>query len=125
MPTDLSFSLSPEPSSGGVARAALRERYAGTLPRAALADLELVVSELVTNAVEHGRGAIQVEVERRRQEIRGVVSDHGSGFAYRACALDGVHIRGRGLAIVDALTTRWGIHPGSTKVWFAISLPGT
>jgi hypothetical protein len=30
--------------------------------------------------------------------------------------------RGRGLAIVDALVTHWGIRPGSTQVWFDITL---
>jgi len=30
--------------------------------------------------------------------------------------------RGRWLAIVDALVTSWGIHHGSTQVWFDITL---
>ena len=125
MLTTLSLSLSPVPSAGGVARAALRERFGGALRRATFADLELVVSELVTNAVEHGRGAIRVEVKYTDREIRGTVSDRGGGFAYQLRELGGNGNRGRGLAIVDALVTRWGIRHGSTQVWFAITLRGT
>ena len=125
MPTELSLSLSPVPSAGAAARAALREHFGGEVRRATFADLELVVSELVTNAVEHGRGTIQVGVEHSEREIRGFVSDRGDGFAYQLRALDGTDSRGRGLAIVDALVTRWGIRHGSTQVWFAISLRGT
>ena len=125
MATELSLTLSPVPSAGRIARAALREHYAGALRRATFADLELVVSELVTNAVEHGRGTIRVLIEHSEEEIRGSVSDHGSGFAYRPRALGGTQDRGRGLAIVDVLVTKWGIRRGSTQVWFAISLRGT
>ena len=122
MPTELSLSLSPVPSAGGTARAALRKRFGSTLSRALLADLELVVSELVTNAVEHGRGTIRLEVEHTDRAIQGHVSDRGDGFAYEARELGGTGGRGRGLAIVDALVTRWGIRHGSTQVWFAITL---
>jgi anti-sigma regulatory factor (Ser/Thr protein kinase) len=125
MPTDLSLTLAPVPSSGGIARAAVREHFAGLLRKATFADLELVVSELVTNAVEHGRGTIRVEVTHTDHEIRGSVTDRGSGFAYEPRELSRTDDRGRGLAIVNALVTRWGIRHGSTQVWFAISLRGT
>jgi len=122
MPTDLSLSLSPAPCAGGLARVALREHFAGGLRRATFADLELVVSELVTNAIEHGRGTVQVEVSHSVPEVRGSVSDRGSGFDYALRDLGGTQDRGRGLAIVNALVTDWGIRRGSTQVWFAISL---
>ena len=82
MPTELSISLSPEPTAGATARVALRERFGDLLRRATFADLELVVSELVTNAVEHGNGTIRVELTHTDRELRGFVSDRGSGFAY-------------------------------------------
>lgn len=125
MPTELSLTLSPVPSAGALARAAVREHFAGGLRRSTFADLELVVSELVTNAVEHGRGAIRVEVTHSDREVRGFVSDRGSGFAYELREFGDTRDRGRGLAIVDALVTHWGIRHGSTQVWFAISLLGT
>lgn len=125
MPTELSLSLSPAPSAGGVARAALRERFAGGLRRSTLADLELVISELVTNAVANGRGTIRVEVTHTDREVRGFVSDRGSGFVYELREFGDTQESGRGLAIVNALVTHWGIRRGSTQVWFAISLRGT
>ena len=125
MTTDLSLTLSPVPSAGGVARVALREKFAGGLRRSTFADLELVVTELVTNAVEHGRGGIRLEVTHADHELRGFVSDRGSGFAYELREFSDTQDGGRGLAIVDALVTAWGIRRGSTQVWFAISLRGT
>ena len=125
MPTELSLTLSPVPSAGALARAAVRERFAGGLRRSTFADLELVVSELVTNAVEHGRGDIRIEVTHTDREVRGFVSDRGSGFAYELRDFADTRDRGRGLAIVDALVTHWGIRHGSTQVWFDISLLGT
>ena len=122
MPTELSLSLSSAPSAGGIARAALREHFAGGLRRATFADLELVVSELVTNAVEHGSGTIQVEVSHSVREVRGTVSDRGSGFDYELLDFGDTQESGRGLAIVNALVSHWGIRRGSTQVWFAISL---
>jgi anti-sigma regulatory factor (Ser/Thr protein kinase) len=122
--TELTLSLTAVPTAGGIARAALRERFAA-LPRATLANLELVVSELVTNAVEHGHGPVQLEVEAGEREIEGSVSDHGSGFAYQPREFNGTDDHGRGLGIVNALVTRWGVRRGSTHVWFEISVPGT
>ena len=122
MPTQLSLSLSSAPSAGGIARAALRERFGELLRRATLADLELVVSELVTNAVEHGHGAIRLDLKHTEREIRGSVTDRGSGFAYELRDFGDTQESGRGLAIVNALVTQWGIRRGSTHVWFAISL---
>ena len=122
--TELLLSLTAVPTAGGVARAALRERFAGALRRPTFADLELVVSELVTNAVDHGRGPIRLEVTQTTHEVRGSVADRGDGFAYQLRQLGGDEDRGRGLAIVDVLATSWGIRRGSTQVWFAISLRG-
>ena len=87
MPTDLSLTLSPVPSAGGIARVALREHFADGLRRSTFADLELVVSELVTNAVEHGRGAIRLEVTHTDREVRGFVSDRGIRLRLRAARL--------------------------------------
>ena len=123
----LSLSLPPVPTAGQVARAAIRDGFTGTLAPDTLADLELVVSELVTNAIEHGQGAIEVRLDHDDGALRGSVSDQGQGFRYEARDFDRDHdrLRGRGLSIVSALVTRWGIEDGSTHVWFEIARSGT
>jgi anti-sigma regulatory factor (Ser/Thr protein kinase) len=55
----LSLSLPPLPTASRVARAAVRDHFADALSRNTVSDLELVVPELVTNAVEHGHGTVQ------------------------------------------------------------------
>ena len=79
---DLSLSLPPVPSACKVARAAVRERFTDALSRHAIADLELVVSELVSNAVEHGCGTIRLDVEHDGHDLHGFVTNGGAGFDY-------------------------------------------
>jgi hypothetical protein len=52
------------------------------------------------------------------------VVDEGQGFerAARKGSLDA--IGGRGLAIVEAGSSRWGLHEGTTHVWFELERPG-
>ena len=89
-----------------------------------MADLELVVSELVTNAFDHGRGTIHLDLAHDGDELHGSVTDDGHGFNYETRTVGDHERRGRGLSIVDALVTRWGITEGSTRVWFHISPTG-
>ena len=44
------------------------------------ADLNLLVSELVNNAVVHGSGRIELQLERRRDAVWAQVTDEGTGF---------------------------------------------
>ena len=89
-----------------------------------MADLELVVSELVTNAFDHGHGTIQLVLAHDGDDLHGSVTDDGPGFAYESRTVGDHERRGRGLAIVDALVTRWGIRDGSAHVWFHMSRTG-
>ena len=70
----------------------------------------LVLTELVTNAVLHAGTDLEVLVSVRPGRLRLAVADRGSDApsVTRATA-DDEH--GRGLALVDALTLRWGIVP--------------
>jgi anti-sigma regulatory factor (Ser/Thr protein kinase) len=81
-----------------------------------------VVSELVANGVEHGRGTIQLAVTHGVHEIHGSMTDEGDGFDYAPSNVTSQPPRGRGLAIVDALVTSWGVRYGSTEVWFDMTL---
>ena len=83
-----------------------------------LDDLYLVVSELVTNAVMHGQGAIRLRLHVDAGDVWGEVIDAGGGFEHELREAGPDATSGRGLLIVDRLTTRWGVHEGTTHVWF-------
>jgi hypothetical protein len=83
-----------------------------------------VVSELVTNGNEHCCGTVQLAVEHSVDEIHGSVTDDGDEFDHRPPDLSSQALRGRGLTIVDALLTRWGIRHGSIEVCCDVTLIG-
>jgi len=58
MAADLSLNLPPDTSAAGVARAAATRYLAGNVGHERLSELSLVISELVSNALEHGRGQV-------------------------------------------------------------------
>src|SRR4051812_9072317 len=110
--------LPRDPSAPAVARREL-QRFAGILDRSVLGDLELVVSELVSNALMHGQGAILLRLHGvETGEVWGEVIDDGGGFEHEVREVGPLATTGRGLLIVDHLTTRWGVHEGTTHVWF-------
>jgi anti-sigma regulatory factor (Ser/Thr protein kinase) len=83
-----------------------------------LTDVLIVIVELVTNAVVHGRGDIRLRLRLDATSLRGEVIDAGTGFAYRLRAVGPTEVGGRGLMLVDRLTARWGVYEGTTHVWF-------
>ncbi|MEZ5215474.1 MAG: ATP-binding protein [Ilumatobacteraceae bacterium] len=70
-----------------------------------LVDVELVTSELVTNAVEYGDGdEFIVSIDARDAELTLVVSGHTNGVPQPSVEMPSVESpRGRGLQIVHAL----------------------
>jgi anti-sigma regulatory factor (Ser/Thr protein kinase) len=114
-------------SSPGIARAAVREVASEAGVDREVAEVAvLLASELVTNAVVHGRVPIAVDAVADARAVRVEVHDAGSGIAApRRPASDA--ISGRGLAIVDALATRWRAEPvpgDGKRVWFELDLRG-
>jgi len=124
MAADLMLKLSPEPTAPGYARRAAQQQFAGQLSRRRLNDLLLVISELVGNAVVHGQGEVVLRLELDGETVRGEVIDEGSGFEHRVRARGPDDIGGRGLMLVESMTSRWGIHEGTTHVWFEMSAAG-
>jgi anti-sigma regulatory factor (Ser/Thr protein kinase) len=110
------------PHAASVADARWHVRYAleSHTDPGTLADIEIVVSELVTNAVRHGPGAVITLrlVTEADGGVSGEVVDQGDGVV----AIRGNDFTdaegGMGLPIVDTLTDAWGVYPGSTHVWF-------
>ena len=82
----------------------------------------LVVSEVVTNAVIHARSDAELLLERTPTALRISVIDHGDGLTQRQrrAGSDG----GRGLLIVEALSSRWGTEPtdDGNRVWAELAI---
>jgi anti-sigma regulatory factor (Ser/Thr protein kinase) len=100
------------------------ERFAGELDPREVQDGRLLTSELVTNAVIHGRGAIELSAALNEDRLLIEVTDHGEGFERIMRKHDFEAVGGHGLNIVDALASRWGIHDGSSHVWFELERRG-
>lgn len=105
------------------ARAALAEFDHGLPPRRRR-DAELLLSEVVSNAVKYGSGGtLSVEFERDDGRFRAEVVDQGDGFVAPRRDPDDLYTRGGwGLPLVETLSDRWGVHRGSTHVWFEFEL---
>jgi anti-sigma regulatory factor (Ser/Thr protein kinase) len=90
------------------------------LTQARREDAALMVSELVTNALRHGRGEITLRITPAVNHLTVEVADEGYGEVAIAGAR-GVS-GGWGLRIVDELADTWGTASGSTRVWFRLGL---
>jgi anti-sigma regulatory factor (Ser/Thr protein kinase) len=103
------------------ARRAVR-RLGEDLDPALIDDVMLLVSELITNSVKYGgEGELQLAVRSDGAEhVRIEVIDQGSGFVPTARDRPKSEAGGWGLHLVEELTDRWGVHEGSTHVWFEI-----
>ncbi len=112
-------SLAPGTEAPAEARRKVESEFGDRMPAWMLHELKVVVTELVSNSVEHGPGRpISLKLDLDADGVvRGEVEDQGSGtVATREIVKDGD--RGLGLHLVDFLTTRWGVYEGSTHVWF-------
>jgi anti-sigma regulatory factor (Ser/Thr protein kinase) len=90
-----------------------------------LHELELVISEVVTNAVRHGGGDEVLFVMTPKEHLLCVqVTDGGAGFVPVPRAMGSDQTGGFGLFLVERLTSRWGMtrEQGRTRVWFELPL---
>jgi len=103
------------------ARQALRS-FGATLDSTLAPDMELLVTELVTNSVKYGPPGT-VRVRARSQHPRHVhveVIDEGDGFVPTERDRPRTEAGAWGLHLVEKLTDRWGVHGGCTRVWFEL-----
>jgi DNA-binding NarL/FixJ family response regulator len=113
--------LAGEPDSAGSARRFVAETLERWECAHDLDTVSLLVSELVSNAIVHAPGDLEVSVLLRAGSIRIEVDDQSaSGPVPRHAGVEDVS--GRGLALVDALAKGWGVadRDGGKTVWFEV-----
>ena len=117
----LELSLAPAPTAATLARTAVTERLASSLAARVLEDVRLLVTELITNALRHGRlvagDRVSVKAMLIDDLIRIEVRDpgHDGDVALRK---PGPRGGGYGLYLVEQLTNRWGVErDDGTTVW--------
>ena len=118
----LDIALPRTTTAAATAREEVRRTFGALLVPERLADAELAVTELVANAVVHGTGDIRLRMRVEAGRLYGEVVDEGGGFEHAIRGRTPSDVTGRGLGIVAALADEWGIHEGSTHVWFALDV---
>ncbi len=119
-----SWTLTPKLTSVREARAVIAE----PMKRWELEDLipttELLVSELVTNAVRYSRGDITLRLVNERALVCEVMDNSGALPRLRQASSDDEN--GRGLQVVRQLSQRWGARrtAAGKVVWCEQPLPG-
>ncbi|MGW4203275.1 SpoIIE family protein phosphatase [Streptomyces sp. NPDC004726] len=85
----------------------------------------LIVSELVTNAIAHTQGQVRLDLTLTQNRLRIAVNDSSPRSPVRPRAQDLDATGGRGLLIVEALSTGFGSLPfaGGKQVWAEVDLP--
>jgi len=118
--------LQRDPTEAGQARRYVAEACDG-LARDVVEIAQLLTTELVTNAIDHGAGEITLDTTRAPQDLRVDVIDHAPERP-RAGQAGPEHTRGRGMLIVESLASAWGVEPPSgsprKSVWFKLRTAG-
>jgi anti-sigma regulatory factor (Ser/Thr protein kinase) len=114
--------LPRDPSCATVARRLIeeyaREQFGEEEAEGAL----LIVSELATNAFLYGRGAIIMTVTRVGDRLRVEMRDEGHPDRIAVVREEERDWRGRGLWLVDQLSSEWGTTAGTGHVWAELAL---
>jgi sodium/proline symporter len=120
--------FSGDPRSPSAARnfvkSVIGELLQRTAPGNLCDDLELVVSELVTNAVRAGTESVGVALSLEGDRIVLRVSDDAGGWPEaRDPGVDDTG--GRGLPLVSAISSSWGVRLSGTGkvVWAELRVP--
>jgi anti-sigma regulatory factor (Ser/Thr protein kinase) len=116
----VSLTLHPHPQAVASARRFVGSVCAGLLDEPRHRDLELLVSEIVTNGVVHAATTMELVICGEDEHVRVELVDHGAGEPQirSTTGSDG----GFGLRIVERLALRWGVrhNRGAKAVWFEL-----
>jgi anti-sigma regulatory factor (Ser/Thr protein kinase) len=108
--------------SAALARRAL-DRLAGEVDQRRIEDAQLLVSELIANAVEHVKedGDIELRIDNDAERLRVEVLDPGPGFPADPRRPAQLAESGWGLHFVSRLADRWAADTdGTGRVWFEL-----
>jgi anti-sigma regulatory factor (Ser/Thr protein kinase) len=117
------INLEPSSSAPAQARRVVRQVLAQVVPADVTHTAELLVSELVTNAITHGTGTVTVSIDCTDQSLAVTVGDDSPEVPelQPECLMA---LGGRGLRMIDTLASAWGVkprNPGPGKeVWFRL-----
>ncbi|MER5223489.1 ATP-binding protein [Streptomyces flaveus] len=116
------ISIPHDPRAVSVVRATIRSILNVTRLNCLVDSVELMVSEIVTNAYWHSSTETYVSMERTPDDFRVTVWDHGQGTPTPRTPADSDE-HGRGLGIVEAYADEWGVrtYPYGKAVWFSVA----
>lgn len=118
------FLIPHDPRAASVVRAALRALLRATRLGCVADTVELLASELVTNAYRHSPTDAYVNVERTPETLTVSVWDHGPSAPASSEARQPSDDAesGRGLGIVETCADEWGVreYPYGKAVWFSV-----
>jgi anti-sigma regulatory factor (Ser/Thr protein kinase) len=121
-----SLTLSAVPQSAGAARRFIADICnAAQLGEDDCSLAALLTSELVTNAIRHGGSRAVIDAHAPGGVLRVSVRDDNPALPVVGLRPDLTAESGRGLHLVEALATRWGVEESGNDgkaVWFEIDL---
>ena len=117
--------LDAEPDAVPRARRLVAAEMAGTALESLVPDVELVVTELATNALMYAGPPVLVRLKTQRQVVRIEVEDRSRTGPVRGMP-GSETMTGRGLALVSAISRRSGVEflPGGKLVWAELAAAG-
>ena len=111
--------LTGEPVSASKARDFIRQHLVAHDLPSMVEDIQLVASELATNAMVHARTPFVVTLSEMDGVVLLDIRDGSTAVPARATP-QGMDLGGRGLMIVELLSRAWGVSTdgaGSKSVW--------
>jgi GAF domain-containing protein/anti-sigma regulatory factor (Ser/Thr protein kinase) len=110
--------LGDEPDAVPRARRFAVAALSGLFPDELVDDAALIISELVTNAFLHGDPPVVVRISARAHLVHIEVADDSRSAPMRGRP-DSTAMTGRGMGLIESLSSRWGVAPEANgkKVW--------